>query len=273
VPLSPASLETQALMEALERVAPTSPTACGEWNAHDIVAHLAAGGKENADLIEAKLAGLPQRATRGFAEREAPFAALPDDELRRALVVEGQRKRTAIDSLAESDEPFFEFTGRTFTVAQAKTHTRSEAAIHRWDLVGDDDLSEQLLSQVDLTAHAVDVLNSLPSLFEAPGSRAEHAGLASDLRIVLRAPGTNDVIYGRTARGATFELANDCVGAADAMVTTDAVNRLLTIWGRRSTERSLTIDTDSVAPELLESVLWPAAVPWPPPKEGLEGRS
>jgi hypothetical protein len=50
------------------------------------------------------------------------------------------------------------------------------------------------------------------------------------------------------------------------VVSTDAANRLLTIWGRRSSERTLTLDTDSVAGEIVESILWPSAVPWPASK-------
>lgn len=38
------------------------------------------------------------------------------------------------------------------------THNRSESARHRWDIVGDDDLSEQLLTQEDPTRHAAEGL-------------------------------------------------------------------------------------------------------------------
>lgn len=267
MPQHPAPLESQAFTAALAEVVPTSPTACAGWTAHDVVAHLAAGSKEIADLIEEKLAGRPERATRGFAEREAPFAALPDAELREAMATESRRKLAAVDALADrGNDARFQFTGRSFTVAQLSTHSRSEAALHRWDLVGDDDVSDDLLTQPELTRHAVDVLNTLPSLYEAPGSRAEHAGVKDQLRIVLHSPGEADIAYRRTPRGAHFELSEDGPADGDALVTTDAANRLLTLWGRRSSERHLTVDTDTVPPETVASILWPAAVNWPAPR-------
>lgn len=264
-------LESQALMATLDEVASTAPTACAGWSAHNIAAHLAAGSKEIADLIENKLGGRAERPTRGFSEREAPFIALPDDELRHAMATQGQRKLAAVAALADSDDPAFQFTGRSFTVAQLSTHSRSEAALHRWDVAGDDDLSDRLLTQAELTRHAVDVLNTLPSLYEAPGWRAEHAGVTDRLRIVLRSPDTADIVYERTPHGARFDIIDDGTANGDALVSTDAANRLLTIWGRRSIERPLTLDTDSISPNTVESVLWSAAQPWPAP--GQTGRA
>ena len=262
MPRSPTPFESQALLAALEEVAPSARTACEGWTAHDIAAHLAAGAKENADLIENKLAGGPRRATRGFAEREAPFAALADDELRKALATQAARKRAAVDALADSGDPVFEFTGRTFTVAQTVTHTRSEAALHRWDLVGDDAISDRLLAQPELTRHAVEVLNTLPMLYEAPGWRADHAGVTNDLRIVLRSPGADDITYVRTAHGARFDI-ESAPATGDALVSTDAANRLLTLWGRCSRGRDLSVDTDSIAADTVQKILWPSAMPWP----------
>lgn len=96
-----APVESRALTEAFDRVAPTSPTACEGWTAHDIAAHVAAGAKEVAELIDARLAGRPSRPTRSFAEREAPFAALDDDALRGAMLEESRRKMAALGALFE----------------------------------------------------------------------------------------------------------------------------------------------------------------------------
>jgi Mycothiol maleylpyruvate isomerase N-terminal domain len=65
--------EPPALAAALEHAEPSAPTACTGWTAHDIAAHLAAGAKEMADLIEEHLAGLRPRATQGYEARERPF--------------------------------------------------------------------------------------------------------------------------------------------------------------------------------------------------------
>src|SRR5438876_29766 len=93
--------EAEAVAAALEQVAPSAPTACAGWTAHDIVAHFTAGSEETADLIEEKLAGEPPRPTRAFEEREPPFRALADDELRAAWKYQVRRKREALDALAE----------------------------------------------------------------------------------------------------------------------------------------------------------------------------
>ena len=57
------------------------------------------------------------------------------------MTAQSQRALVALEALADTDDPAFEFTGRRFTIAQLLTHTRSESALHRWDIVGDDDIS------------------------------------------------------------------------------------------------------------------------------------
>lgn len=257
--------ESQAFMTALLDVKPDAPTACAQWSAHELVAHLAAGAEEIAELIEDMIAGRPRRATRSFDEREAPFAALPDDELRNAMVEVSRRKVSATQALAaRGADASFEFTGRAFTATQLETHARSEAALHRWDLVGDDDTGDELLAQPELTRHAVDVLNTLPMLFESPGARAA-AGSLADTRVVLRSPGQPDVVLIVDADGAArFELATDRPAAGDAVVSTDVVNRLLTLWGRRSSRRPISIAAEPGLWSTVATTLWPTAVAWPP---------
>jgi hypothetical protein len=256
--------ESRALMEALARVDPGAATACSEWTAHELVAHQAAGAKEIADLIEDALAGRPVRATKSFDEREAGFNALPDDQLRQAMVTENRRRIAATEALAaRGAQPTFEFTGRPFTAGLVERHSRSEAAIHRWDLVGDDAEGEQLLAQPEFTRHAVEMLNTLPILAEGPAARVRQAGV-SRLRIVLRSPGEPDVVLAATADGARFELVDNGPAEGDAVVTTDAANRLLSIWGRRSVRHRITIEADPSLWATVNAVLWPFAVRWPP---------
>jgi hypothetical protein len=52
------------------------------------------------------------------------------------------------------------WAGHQMAVGAFLTHVRSEFTLHRWDLVGDDEVSIQLLSQPELTAHAVLAPNS-----------------------------------------------------------------------------------------------------------------
>jgi uncharacterized protein (TIGR03083 family) len=258
------SWEAEALMATLAEIAPNAPTACVGWTVRNILAHLTAGTKEVADLIELKVNHCRQRPTRGFEEREAPFLALEDAELIRAMAVEAARMTAAVSALAGTDDPTFLFTGTNLTVAQLATHVRSEMTLHRWDIVGDDDLSEQLLIQADLTSHALDVLNSMPVLYEAPEWRAKLAGLTGELRIVLRSPNTTDIVYEHAPAGTRFEIVQNGPATGDAVVTTDIANRYLTIWGRRSADRPLTVDTDTVSAAVVESVLWGAGTPWAP---------
>lgn len=255
--------ESRAFIKALSEVRGDAPTACAEWTAHDLVAHLAAGAQEIAELIEDAIAGRPPRPTRSFEEREAPFAALPDDELRQAMADMTRRKVAATQALSGlGTQAIIEFTGRPFTAEQLERHGRSEAALHRWDLVGDDGEGDALLAQPEMTRHAVDALNTLPVLAEAPATRAAQAGL-HDARIVLRSPDRPDVVLVASAGTARFELVTDPPVDANAIVTTDSVNRLLTIWGRRSSRRQITISADPDLWSTVARTLWPAAVRWP----------
>jgi uncharacterized protein (TIGR03083 family) len=255
--------EARAVVATLEEVAPSSPTACAGWTAHDIVAHFAAGSKETADLIEEKLAGFPPRRTKAFEDREPPYRALADDELRAAWQREVQRKTEAQRALAAlGQNATFEFTGATMTAAQSATHSRSEAAVHRWDMAGDDAISDELLAQPELTRHAIWVLDAMPVLNESARARVTNGG-RFPLRIVLRAADQPDVVLDADADGtARFELLPNLAAEGDAVVTTDPAHRLLTIWGRRSAERPVTIEADEPTSEVVSSVLWGAAVPW-----------
>jgi hypothetical protein len=110
--------ESLELMKTLADADPAAQTACSEWTVHDLVAHLAAGAKENADLIEDALAGRPARATRTFTEREAAFVAMPDEHLRQELIHESRRKLAAVQELSDRGPVA---TGRPFSAALAYT--------------------------------------------------------------------------------------------------------------------------------------------------------
>jgi uncharacterized protein (TIGR03083 family) len=252
-----------AIREVIDAVPSDAPTACEGWTAHDVVAHLAAGSREIADLIDERLEGRPSRETRGFQEREAPMRQLPHDELVERLGAESKRKLNAYSALAELDDPTITFTGTRISAQELETHSRSEASIHRWDLVGDDDISTQLLGAPDLTVHAIKVLNRMPTLNESSKAMAERVG-AETMRIVLRSPAQPDVVL-TTANGqARLELV-EAGTHEDITVTTDPANRLLLLWGRTSSERSVQVDGTADALDSLSKILWPHAQPWPPP--------
>jgi len=160
--------EVEAFLGTLLDVDPDGSTRCDGWTAHDLLVHVVAGGEELRRLVAAKLADEPAPATRAFAEREAPFVAMADPELRDRLTAGGLGLLAMLDELHRRDPAAtVAFTGAELTATQLMTHLRSELALHPWDLVGDDDLGRGLLAQPDLLAHGRWVLQQMPSLAEA----------------------------------------------------------------------------------------------------------
>src|SRR5213592_1752978 len=106
--------EMTAFLAVLARRPPGQPTACRGWRVRDLVAHLAAGAREEADLIEAALRREPSRPTRAFAEREAAYRAMAYPRLLVALARQGRRLDAAIDALVR-DGGRVEFTGVPMT--------------------------------------------------------------------------------------------------------------------------------------------------------------
>jgi hypothetical protein len=243
--------EATAFLLTLEATPADAPTACAGWCAHDLVAHLCAGAAEMAELVEAALAGEPARPTRTFAEREAPFGALPDPELRERLVMEALRLHAATASLAAA-QGSVEFSGRRLDASALDLHGRSEAALHRWDLCGDDVIGDALLGQPELLVHGVSVLNAmLEGSAESPAIRG--AGLAPGCWI-LRTSGQTDVAVVVEREGARIELRAP-EGPAD--VEMDAAGRLLALWGRQRNGGAVTWYAEAGRREALSSFLWP----------------
>ena len=107
------------------------------------------------------------------------------------------------------------------------------------------------------------MLNSVQTVLqESPTQRVKHAGVSA-VRIVLRSPDHPDVRLNAAAGEGVFEIADHASLEGDAVVTTDAAQRLLIIWGRRPTTRPIDIDAKIATRETVEAVLWPAARPWP----------
>jgi hypothetical protein len=244
--------EASAFLATLEGTAPDAPTACAQWTAHELVAHLVAGAAEMADLVEATLAGCPERDTRAFVDREAPYRALADDDLRRNLVDEALRLATGVEALRHAiPSRTVLFAGRQMSAEEIAMHGRSEAAIHRWDLAGDDELGHGLLLQPELTTHAVSVLNTmLGSSAEAVAARVARAGIPSTMQARLGAPGQPDVVLVVEGGRALLEIDDP---SAHPAATGD---RLLALWGRRSATWPLEFDPDDPAAPALATWLW-----------------
>jgi hypothetical protein len=257
--------EATAFLSTLQSTVPTAPTACTGWTAHELVAHLTAGAAEMAALTESVTSGRGGRATTDFAAREAPYVAMHDDDLRGQLVLEAIRLSTAIEVL-EATGQTVPFAGRRLDSKSLTMHGRSEAALHRWDLAGDDDVSQELLRQPELTMHAVEVLNTmLEASPEAVRVRATAAGI-TDFRAHFGAPGQPDVVLVVDGAGARLKLDEP---RAHCCAAADPATRLLALWGRRSPTRLITWDADEAAAgDALATFLWgvePGSRPMGPP--------
>ena len=180
-----------------------------------------------------------------------PYADVLDE-----MVVQTRRKLAAYEALvAVCDEPEIDFTGTAITVDELTTHSRSEAALHRWDLVGDDALADELLADPELTAHAVKILNRMPTLPESARSIAARAAAHRSPRIVLRAPGRPTSASTPAGHGQAELAAADPLDG-DLVITTDPAHRLLVLWGRRSTQRPIDIDGPAELAAAASTIVW-----------------
>jgi hypothetical protein len=227
------SREFEAVRGALEDLSPETVSACEGWTVHEIAAHLAATAAEVTRHLEPYLEGRPVPATASFEEREPPFRALGHDELRRRLAVEEDRAQAAIAQvLAREPDAVIPWTGRQMAVTKFLPHLRNEYAIHRWDVVGDDGVSAELLGQPELTAHAVGVLGQI---LLVRGTKQD-PGAGADFHVRLRSPDTIDVHLkvGAGVAGLEFDDADE--GEPD--IELDAAARTLVLWGRRPSSPS-----------------------------------
>ena len=238
--------EADAFLEALEVSPPDALTGCAQWRAHEVAAHLGAGALEIALNLEAYAEGRPVPATRGFEEREAPFRAMADSALRAALPRSVERVATALDAVLTVDPgAVVPWTGRQMVVANFVTHLRSEFALHRFDLVGDDETSIVLLGQPELTDHAVSVLG------RALVARGAHR--ATNFTAAVAAPDTRDVVVVVDGEGPRLERRDVSLEPA---VVGDCAARLLLLWGRQPGDpRRLTAPGGAEVLAVLRSLL------------------
>jgi uncharacterized protein (TIGR03083 family) len=217
--------ETAALLDALSDAGPRALTSCPGWSAQHIAAHIAGNHEEARRHVEAYLERQPLSATRTFEEREAPLLRLRFDALLARIGAEEAGLLRAVEAvLAGDEEAELAWTGRTVRVKGFPTHMRSESAVHRWDIAGDDDLSRRLLAQPDLLAHAVAFIGKPLLARGVAGARAPFSGR-------VRSPGADDLVVDvERGRDPRLELRSP---AGPAVVECDAAARLLLLWGRK----------------------------------------
>jgi hypothetical protein len=185
----PASVELEAFLRVLATTSPDAPTACDEWSAHELVAHLAAGSKEMGRLVHRRLelgADADIGPTIPFEEREPACRALSDRVLRRMFVQDGLALTDAIGRLRRAGPALtVTFTGQEMTVDELIRHGRSELVLHRWDLVGSDAVSLRLLDDPELLAHGRSVLSGMALPESERAARAPLEASTAEALLVL----------------------------------------------------------------------------------------
>ncbi len=223
--------ESAEFIATLTDAPPSRLTACAGWTVHEITAHLTAGSQEIADLIEDHLDGARPRDTKPFELREAPYRAMDDQKLRDAFFEQVDRSKDARGRLEELPGDAVLFTGRLMSASEFVTHSRSERALHRWDIVGRDEIGWNILAQPELTLHALKILTEMPVLAEALANRLRvgtYGGGDSD--IVIRSGFHDDVIISLSC--GVLEVHMEIQTDRYIDVELDAASRLLSLWGR-----------------------------------------
>ncbi len=200
--------EATAFNSTLANVDADQLTACSTWRAHELVAHVAAGAAAIAQNVEAFNTGGDKAVppTADLAEREAPYRQMTFADLRSSMEASHDKMISAIE----------------MPIAAFVTHARSEYALHRWDLVGDDDIGTELLAQPELTDHAVRALG------EVLTGRGVAAGAEGTVR--LSSPGRPDIEV--RATGVVYAEDDNAAIAIEG----DPAARLLALWGRSPTQ-------------------------------------
>lgn len=223
-----ATRELTALLVSLDEIGPSALSSCPGWNAHHLAAHVAGNYEEVRAHAEAFGDGQPLQRTRTWEERETPLRHLDHAALLNRIESEAARASAATDAvLREHPGAKLAWTNRTVAVSGFPTHMRSEDALHRWDLVGDDETSHTLLGQHDLLAHAVGFIGE-PLLRR--GQECGAAGRPMTGRV--RSPGRDDLIVAAHAGGAQLAIGPQ-EGRGD--IEGDPAARLLMLWGRKPT--------------------------------------
>lgn len=225
------SPEAEAFFDARQYTAPEVLSACEGWTAHDVTAHLAATAAEITRHLQPYLLGDEVPQTQSFKQREPPYRELTDVALLARLDTEDAAMRGALAQvLAQEPDAVIPWTGRQMAVAKFLPHMRNEYAIHRWDFVGDDDTSNLLLAQPDLTSHAVSVLGEI--LLRR--GRKHDPAPDENFHVRLRAAGTDVRVVVESGHATLYEASEQ---DDEPYVEMDAAARTLFIWGRRPDHR------------------------------------
>ncbi|HEY2264098.1 MAG TPA: maleylpyruvate isomerase N-terminal domain-containing protein [Streptosporangiaceae bacterium] len=226
------SREAGAFIETIDQTAPRAVSACDGWTTHEIAAHVTGIAVEVTRHLDPYLHGDPVPETRSFEEREAPLQEMEHAALLRRLDVEETRMRRLVDEVLDGEpDAVIPWTGRHMAVAKFIPHLRNEHALHRWDIAGDDEVSGELLGDMDLVDHSVGELGAILLV----AGREHDPDPDTDFGVRLRVSGQPDLRVVVDRGTATLAWAHDDAG--EPAVEVDAGARQLFIWGRRPDHR------------------------------------
>ena len=222
------SAEAVAFLATVGEASPSAVSACAGWTTHEIAAHVTGIAVEVIRHLDPYLQGDPVPKTRSFEEREAPLQALEHAVLLNRLDAEEVRMRELVaDVLTRDREAVIPWTGRRMAVAKFIPHLRNEHALHRWDVAGDDDVSDRLLGQDELIDHSVGELGQILLV----AGRRHDPDPDADFGVRLRSSGSRDLRV--LVAGGTAALAWADGDLDEPSVDIDRAARHLFIWGRR----------------------------------------
>lgn len=223
-------VEVTEFLHTLDSIPANALTACTGRTAHQLGAHIAGTYKEIFRHVEAYMWGSPLARTRTFDERELEFRAMSAPQLLANIADGEKRMRILIGELLEREaDPVLSWTGRQVHAADFLKHSRSECAVHRWDLAGDSPMSDKLLSQEELFEHVISFIGATP--MTARGM-ATGIGASRALQARVRATGQPDLLIVVHRSEPRFLIVEP---EGDALVEGDPAARLLFLWGRRPT--------------------------------------
>jgi hypothetical protein len=222
------SIEADAFLASIDAAAPEVISACEGWTTHEIAAHVTGIAIEVTRHLQPYVEGEPVPKTRNFEEREAPLQALGHAELLKRLdSEESQMRRLVGEVLDREPDAVIPWTGRRMAVAKFVPHLRNEHALHRWDVAGDDDISQQLLGQDALVDHSVVELGRILLV----AGRKRDPDPDTDFRVRLRSDGHRDMRVLVEGGTATLAWADDATD--EPWIELDPPARHVFMWGRR----------------------------------------
>src|SRR5262245_55722523 len=217
-----------------------APTACREWTARDVAAHVTDGAERAVVVARAALAGesVPQYDTAERRRRHAALRALPGKELAARLqrdldAVFQQLDGVPADTLHST---MVHLGGGPHTLAQFADQRLVETALHAWDIRAGSDPAATVAPES--AAAMIDFVIWRVSRLAEP---AEAHGVASRYRFELEGPGGGTVTI--EARGDGVVASRDAGSGGEPALALPVEAFIRLVWGRLDLPRALDTET------------------------------